>query len=281
MESRRRCWIGHEHQSSYSPKSCVSNLTSNEWCRCRHDAHQGDFFRAHTLLLIVQVFLLAIAGVPTSCNVCLGPSATNASSDTRPQSRSTFTPGMLDTPLQDLRMSVMSCTMDSIKALPQNYYTSGHGEAAATMPLTKEFVLAVQLFLVLGYECLDFVSAYRGPTCFSMLDLPCRGCAPCCRTDSKNPGNHAGSILRLLCPFTPRAWWWRSLVNSRPHNVNPSLGTLHTDNALRQNVRSLTATRVPLRHRCSVTTGPPEEGTKSITKCHVFTCFQVLHFGWC
>ncbi|XP_037285298.1 uncharacterized protein LOC119178211 isoform X3 [Rhipicephalus microplus] len=280
MESRRRCWIGHEHQSSYSPKSCVSNLTSNEWCRCRHDAHQGDFFRAHTLLLIVQVFLLAIAGVPTSCNVCLGPSATNASSDTRPQSRSTFTPGMLDTPLQDLRMSVMSCTMDSIKALPQNYYTSGHGEAAATMPLTKEFVLAVQigtflllipagheeagkpttawtanlgrdkarhvqhapvgldgrpykldplgsatycadaifsapsvphsttttldintapqatainghggtrsmqsanpflyvvqLFLVLGYECLDFVSAYRGPTCFSMLDLPCR-----------------------------------------------------------------------------------------------------------
>uniref|UniRef100_A0A6M2CKI0 Uncharacterized protein n=1 Tax=Rhipicephalus microplus TaxID=6941 RepID=A0A6M2CKI0_RHIMP len=167
MESRRRCWIGHEHQSSYSPKSCVSNLTSNEWCRCRHDAHQGDFFRAHTLLLIVQVFLLAIAGVPTSCNVCLGPSATNASSDTRPQSRSTFTPGMLDTPLQDLRMSVMSCTMDSIKALPQNYYTSGHGEAAATMPLTKEFVLAVQV------SC-SFSTIMSGDELF-LLVLPCPG----------------------------------------------------------------------------------------------------------
>ncbi|XP_075738725.1 uncharacterized protein LOC142783996 [Rhipicephalus microplus] len=95
-------------------------------------------------VLAVQVFLLAITGIRTSCNVCLGPRATNASADTRPQSRSTFTPGMLDTPLQDLRMSVTSCATDSIKALPQNYFTSKHGETAATMPLTKKFVLAVQ-----------------------------------------------------------------------------------------------------------------------------------------
>ncbi|KAH6927411.1 hypothetical protein HPB50_003273 [Hyalomma asiaticum] len=51
---------------------------------------------------------------------------------------------MLDTPLQDLRMSVTSCATDSIKSLPQNFFTSRHGETAATMPLTKKFVLAVQ-----------------------------------------------------------------------------------------------------------------------------------------
>ncbi|KAL1434924.1 hypothetical protein MTO96_011396 [Rhipicephalus appendiculatus] len=99
-------------------------------------------------VLAVQVFVLAIAGTPTSCDVCLGPFVINASSDTRPQSRSTFTPGMLDNPLQDLRMSVTSYATDSIKPLPQNFFTSGHGEMAATMPLTKKFVLAVQVFLL-------------------------------------------------------------------------------------------------------------------------------------
>ncbi|KAH6932203.1 hypothetical protein HPB50_003697 [Hyalomma asiaticum] len=92
------------------------------------------------------VFLLAIAGIITSCDVCLGPFVINASSDTPPQSRSTFTPGMLDTPLQDLRMSVTPCATDSIKPLPQNFFTSRHGETAATMPLTKKCILAVQAF---------------------------------------------------------------------------------------------------------------------------------------